>query len=233
LSVAGELEHKTHAACGECRRETMHDVVHQIETHEASPDGDIVVFKTHRIIRCRGCETLSFQELCESSDDIGDDGEPLTRVTLYPSRTTGRQPIAGSAYFPRKVQRMYLETLQALNIKAPVLATVGMRALVEAICIDRGCTTGNLENKIRALVKQGVLAPKQADFLDLHRFLGNDAAHEMQPPPPSEVLSALDILENLLRTIYELPETAAELTASRDERRTQKVSGLSSTTSTP
>jgi hypothetical protein len=87
----------------------------------------------------------------------------------------------------------------------------------------------HLEDKIDALVELGVLAPKQAEFLNVHRFLGNDAAHEMTPPPASEIIAALDILENLLRTIYELPHVAAGLTANREQRRLEKLSGLSNT----
>jgi hypothetical protein len=91
---------------------------------------------------------------------------------------------------------------------------------------------GNLADKINELVTKGELAQKQADFLNVHRFLGNDAAHDMLPPPPSEIIAALEILENLLRTIYELPKVAAELTASREQRRLEKDSGINSSSIT-
>lgn len=218
-------------ACITCHRPTSHDVVREYHFLQGDED-DLLYYRGYNIIRCRGCHTVSFAEAYGMNDDRDQLGEPIRTVTLYPSRTAGRKPIEAASYFPPKVQRMYLETLQALNVEAPVLATVGMRALTEAICLDRGCVNGTLADKINELVTKGELAQKQADFLNVHRFLGNDAAHEMLPPPADEVIVALDILENLLRTIYELPTMAAGLTASREQRRQDRERGISSTSVT-
>jgi hypothetical protein len=231
VAEADATVQKTKAQCTKCRGVTAHDVVHQVIRRDQSPDGDIQEADIYSIIECRGCETVTFEQAYWCSEDFGPDGVPLIKVTLYPSRTAGRQRVDGWMAYPRKVQRMYLETLAALSADAPVLATVGMRALVEAICLDQGCITGNLEAKIDALVKQGVLAAKQAEYLNVHRFLGNDAVHEMRSPPSSEILGALDILENLLTTIYVLPTTAAEIASAWEQRRLEKLGGLSSSTS--
>ena len=149
-------------------------------------------------------------------------GQPEVRETLYPSRTAGRVAIKGAQYLPARVVTIYDETLKAFNAQAPVLAAVGLHALVEAICLDRQCGGRNLEIKISALVSSGVLAAAQAEFLHLHRFLGNEAAHEIVAAPEEEVTAGLDIIEGLLRTIYELPEIAAELKARGERRRAQK-----------
>src|SRR5205809_177703 len=118
-------------ACIACHRPTSHDVVEQLRFME-SDDGEPLYRRTFNIIRCRGCRSVSFAETYGMRDARDEWGEPIEDMTLYPSRTAGRNPLAATVHFPPKVQRMYLETLRALNADAPVLATVGMRALVEA-----------------------------------------------------------------------------------------------------
>ena len=89
-----------------------------------------------------------------------------------------------------------------MNSNAGTLAAAGLRAVVEATCIDQGCTTGDLKSKIDGLVTKGVFLKRDADYLHQHRFLGNEAVHELTAPPPDEFEIALQILEHLLTTIY-------------------------------
>jgi hypothetical protein len=62
-----------------------------------------------------------------------------------------------------------------------------------------------LAGKIGELVVKGVLLKRDADYLHQHRFLGNEAVHEMEAPPAEESAIALEILEHLLTTIYVIP----------------------------
>jgi hypothetical protein len=129
-----------------------------------------------------------------------------------------------SHYFlPNKVRVVYEETLKALSNKAPILAAIGIRAVVEAVCKDKGCTERNLEKNIELLVKKGHLASDQADFLHLQRFMGNAAAHEIEPPEQDELTAALDIAENLLANLYVLPELAEKMKKSKAQLAARKV----------
>jgi hypothetical protein len=104
-----------------------------------------------------------------------------------------------------------------------LLAAVGLRAVVEGICEEKSCKGRNLEEKINDLVKRGSLSNDQADFLHLQRFMGNDAAHEIQPPRENELEAALSIIENLLTTLYILPEAAAEMKRSSKQLEAMKA----------
>ena len=208
----------TRVKCRECARHTRHEIIYE-HRHDyllhciVPPDGQTVnVEEKYRIVRCCGCQTVSFQKLFWESE------YQETTETLYPNRTDGRQAISASIHFPQKVRQIYLETLKALNTDAPILAAIGLRALVEAICIDQTCLGRNLQEKINALVTIGALSKNQADFLHIHRFLGNEAAHEITPPPLDELVASLDILESLLKTIYELPVIAEGVRQSKNER---------------
>jgi len=46
----------------------------------------------------------------------------------------------------------------------------------------------------------GLLSAKQAEFLHNHRFMGNEAAHEIVAPN-RRLVAAIDIAETLLKTI--------------------------------
>jgi len=84
-------------------------------------------------------------------------------------------------YLPAKVRQNYDETLQALAVQSPVLAGIGLRALLETVCKDRAAVGSDLFKKLDSLVEQRVLTPASATILHKIRALGNAAAHEVKP----------------------------------------------------
>jgi len=202
--------------CTECNRTTSHDILHTEESGGFSEESGIHWGSSYHTVRCRGCESISFVEVSWDSEDLDEEGQPLQRTVLYPSRGV-RKPIEHYYYLPDKVRAVYKETLTALSNKAPILAAIGIRAVVEAICADKGSATGNLERKIDLLVQNGHLASSQAHFLHLQRFMGNAAAHEIEAPDRAELDAALDIAENLLKTLYVLPMLAQDMKKSQTQ----------------
>ena len=98
------------------------------------------------------------------------------------------------------------------------LAGGGLRAVVEALCKDKNVSGRNLEKKIDRLVEQGLLAVPQAELLHEERYLGNAALHEIVAPSVLDVNDGFDIIDNLLATIYIMPDKAQRLRAKRSER---------------
>ena len=73
--------------------------------------------------------------------------------------------------------------MTALSNKAHILAAIGIPAVVDAVCKDKGCSIPrDLEKSIDRLVEKGLLVADQAVFLHLQEFMGNAAAHEIAPP---------------------------------------------------
>lgn len=208
--------------CMECNRQTSHDILHTEEFSDFSEDSGIHWGASYHTVRCRGCDTISFAEVSWNSEDEDDEGQPIRTTTLYPSRAV-RKPIEGFYYLPNKVRSVYKETLAALSNKAPILAAIGIRAVVEAVCADKDSSKVNLEKKIDLLVKKGHLASSQADFLHLQRFMGNSAAHEIEAPDREELDAALDIAESLLKTLYVLPMLAQDMKKSQTQLKARNV----------
>jgi hypothetical protein len=113
---------------------------------------------------------------------------------------------------------MYKETIEAINAGIRTLAGGGLRAVVEAICLDKKITDGNLQKKIEELAKQGFLTKNQAELLHEERYLGNAALHELATPSGQDLEDGLGIVEGLIRTIYILPSKAKRLKERREAK---------------
>lgn len=204
-------------ACRNCLQKTKHDVLREYASKVTlePPEPEISFVDRYQIVRCRGCEEISFVHAAWNDDDIDEDGNVVMRVKVYPYRMSGLKTIDGIQYLPDSVKRVYEETHAALAADVAILGAIGVRATIEAICNDKRAAGSGLNQKIAGMVKAGWLSPKQADFLHESRLLGNVAAHEMKPPPISTLRSALRIVENLLETVYVLPAVDLKMGAQR------------------
>jgi hypothetical protein len=144
-------------------------------------------------------------------DDERGEGYPIEKEELYPSRVAGRHKLRQSDCLPTAVSRIYDETHAALCSRQPILAGVGVRALVEAVCKEESAAGSNLENKIDNLVTKGVLTKNGAEILHGLRILGNVAAHEVKPHSERTLSLAMDVVEHLLTDVYILPAATEKL----------------------
>lgn len=130
---------------------------------------------------------------------------PLLKYTYYPSRMVGTGNYDISS-LPPKVAAVYKETQQSVENKQNILAGIGIRALIESICIDQGIRKGNLYERIDQLEERSITTKEGKECLHKLRGLGNDAAHEMKSHKTSELLIALKVLEHMLDGTYAIPE---------------------------
>jgi hypothetical protein len=203
---------KVTALCNSCKRVTNHVVLAEYKNRGSTSEDDIQWWATYQIIQCSGCDDISFKITSSCTEDYDSiTGKFDETVVLYPDRTNGREPIDGYDEFPIKTKRIYLETLKALNNQTPLLAAIGLRAIIESICLEKETKSDNLRGGIDELADLGLLSKKQAEFLHAHRFMGNEAAHEIVAPKPQHLIAAFDIAETLLKTIYILPNIADQL----------------------
>ena len=204
----------TKSHCRVCRRENNHQVLAKHNVHESDEKYGTDYWAEYQIVKCLGCDSIGYRSVFANSDDYDfETGEPDETINIYPDPSDQRQPVHGDEHFPADTLRVYRETLSALSHSLPLLTAVGLRAIVESVCIDLNTGTKNLKDGIDALATKGYLSTKQVEYLHKHRFMGNFAAHEIRPPRPEQLIHALDIAETLLKTIYILPALAAKLDA--------------------
>lgn len=204
-------------ACAECKRKTKHEVLHSIDMTGQEDWGENDWYgweMCYQIIRCKGCESISFRTASSNSEDheqIGhDEWDTPIHEDLFPSRSKGRIYKYDFKYLPVNVYGIYHETIQALNGEQAILTGIGIRAIIEAICKDKNTHSTNLQNKIDELVTMGVLTRDGADILHKLRVIGNLAAHEVKPHTNEQLSTALDVVEHLFEGVYVLPKKAKE-----------------------
>lgn len=214
LTVNKQQGQKISCLCRECRRDTKHEII--VEATLSGSHGPVefsIDWSTeHQVVRCLGCETMTFRKCTGSDQDViqvgEDEWEYQPLVEIYPKPLDGRQPLTDVILLPDKIQRIYEESLKALNETQPVLCGIGIRAIVETVCKERSATGGDLYTKINSLVGLGVLTQDGANILHKLRTLGNDAAHEVKPHSLQELGLAFDVVDHLLLGVYILPEHA-------------------------
>lgn len=197
--------------CKTCQRHTNHDLLYD-ESQEMLQDNGSKIWKGYETIRCLGCDTISFHY----SECHTETTEPESRLLsansqYFPKERFYRNPIEGLQNLPINTQSIYLEVLAALNENLPILTAIGLRAIIESVCREKTPYREwwtNLYNGIEALSADGILSLTQVEFLHACRFMGNNAAHEIAAAPIEQLISALDIIEALLMTIYILPDKA-------------------------
>lgn len=200
----------TVVACPRCAGDTTHKVLNS--THEEGAverlfDEYQWTTKYH-IIQCQGCQTISFMKIRWDSDGVDEDNNWIEDEELFPSRVKTWSLIDDIQLLPPDLARVYRETVIALNGQQPVLAGIGIRAIIETITKEKHAIGGNLESKIDDLVIKGVLTNDGAAILHKIRTLGNAAAHDVKAHTPPELKLAMDVIEHLFQAVYILPEHA-------------------------
>lgn len=210
--------------CNRCSVYTVHKVLSSVSEagDEAIPKYRVSIISwwgDYEIIQCQGCEAISFRQKEGDSENMDYDSaggvEPEWRVELFPARTGGRRKLEDQRLLPSKIKKIYTETYLAMCNNMGVLAAIGIRTIVEAVCQERGAKAANLAQRIDKLVDVGVLTSDGAKILHGTRFLGNDAAHEVIVPESDKMSAAMDVAEHLLRSVYILPEKATRLSKTK------------------
>lgn len=195
--------------CIKCSGKTTHKVLVSVDVRGEETDGDwsLQWCDDYQIVECGGCKSKSFRNVSSNSEDYYQISETEWEhdelELLYPSRIEGRKTLESEEhYLPIKVRGIYKETLGALNNNSPVLAGIGLRALIETICKEKNAEGSNLYKKIDDLVVKQILTPAGSSILHKIRTLGNDAAHEVKPHSEKQLGLAMDVVEHVLNDIY-------------------------------
>lgn len=236
------LENKTakekrRILCQSCDNETQHIVLNSInETGEglmSDDQYDKIYWNTdYEIIQCLGCENISFREVSSNSEHTDWHGKPYETVLIYPKRSKYSWKLKSFINVPFNLQRIHKETISCYDNDNLTLCGAGIRALVEGICKDNNIEGGDVEieksdglkikkyrkdlqGKINGLYQKGKLTEQNADILHEHRFMGNTAIHELSIPSKEDIGLALEIVESIFDTLYELPHKGRTLKRKR------------------
>ncbi len=194
--------------CSSCDRDTKHDILFSAEESEY----EYRIDRSYQVVQCCGCETKSFRKVVAYIEDSyridEDEWETPKVISSFPAILKGHRTVPDITRAPKNVRSIYTESLAAIKNEFLTLAGIGLRATIEAICNERGVTGWNLDIRIDKLAKAGFVSQADADRLHAIRFMGNDAAHDIQAADLDGLLIALKIIEHLIVSIYILDRDA-------------------------
>jgi len=195
-------------ACNACDRDTKHDILFSAEESEY----DYRLDRIYQVVQCCGCEAKSFRKVIadyEQAFQVDEDEWEIPKdIYSYPAVLKGHRAVPDITRAPRLVNDIYSQSLDAIKNQSNVLAGIGLRATIEAICNERKVTGKSLEIRIDKLAKAGFISQNDADRLHAIRFMGNDAAHDIQSAEMGGLLVALRIVEHLIISVYILDRDA-------------------------
>lgn len=203
----------TMADCRSCGRSTRHEVLHFFE-EESDPDF-YNEKDTWQIVRCLGCHNVGFRHKnddYETMEEI-EPGEFIHAQTIeiFPKVIKNHRGLKNTQYIPPIIGKVYRQTLSAYSESAYILAGIGLRATIEAVCNHLNISGPTLEKRIDNLYKNGHVSNSDKRRMHAIRFLGNDAAHEIKDPKESDLRIALEIVEHLLNSLFILEKRAKKL----------------------
>lgn len=212
FSVREPDKKKLWLTCQRCEKSTLHTTLTDVGESEESPDGDIQFWSDYLTVVCNGCNTISFciASTCSEARDF-ETGEFDVSYKYYPHRVEGKVPTIDARMLPPRIRSVYNETHTALLNNMPVLAAIGMRAVIEAVCKSKGYMTGSLPSKIKSLAGAGLICEDNKNFLLNLKVMGDEGAHEVKAAGTDELDAAFGVVEHLLRTVFVVPKLAERM----------------------
>jgi hypothetical protein len=221
--------------CTTCKNRNRHIVLSSLDQSGEEPMGYDDSYSwndLYQIIECQGCGSISFRNESSNSEDYDPEGGYYISELIYPKRTSDTWDTKDFFNVPQNLRRIYRETIDCFNNDNFTLCGAGVRALVEGLCQENNILDGeveitkidgtiekkrkkDLQGKINGLHEKGKLTKKSAEILHEHRFLGNKSIHELSLPSKEELSLAIEIVENILDTLYEIPQKAFQLRSQR------------------
>ncbi len=190
--------------CKRCETYTNHKILEKTNEIEMESSNDTTEYECFNIIRCLGCDEISFLKLAWDSDIQNDDdilhyNYPEDRFYLYEDEFLSEDDFS---YVPNFVSQIYFEVIEAYISDSMILSGIGLRMIVEAVCLNKKIIGKNLKEKISNLFEDGYISKNDLEIIDKLREIGNISAHQIKSHSITVIGSALEAVNHLIRSIY-------------------------------
>jgi hypothetical protein len=212
---------KIKVPCNRCKIKTNHLVLF------SSSDEDVVEINgerhflsvtTYKVVSCNGCESVTFLKtegypnFYELDKSRGGLKSGYKEVKYYfPERVIFLLEEKKFVGMSPELKLIYREVIDGFNHGQRVLCAVGLRTLVEGTCKFLKLDGKNLNEMIKNMEASEHLSKSLINSLDSHRYLGNKAVHEFQIPEKEELIHAIELVEQMLNLIFNIPDRAQRL----------------------
>lgn len=134
-------------------------------------------------------------------------GDDVYTYDYHPGRESGsyREP-KKFIHIDTQLSAAYLEVVRASNYGLRIAAAMGVRALLEGVCVEQGIddkAAWGLTKKIAILQTKTGIPDGIVDGLIRLKIIGDGAAHSLDAPSSGRLSLSVDLLEALLTHLYE------------------------------
>ncbi|AYQ57606.1 hypothetical protein MS2017_1944 [Bathymodiolus thermophilus thioautotrophic gill symbiont] len=213
-------EVKLKAQCNKCLGETNHLLLHKEDQpwDEDMGCGNIIYgSETFNMVKCCGCDSVKLMYTSWFSGACDEDG-PIIETNYYPPAISRAEPKWVSSlggFFSQEQERYSFKLLReiysALHNDSRCLAVMGIRALLEHLMIAKVTDKGTFKKNLDAFQAEGYLSKKQRGIIEPILEAGHAAIHRAYHPSSEDVLTAIEVTESLVETIYVHPKKANKL----------------------
>ena len=206
-------DNKISSYCNKCGQDTNHEVLYCEESKTST--GYRIKFQRdyrYEMIKCLGCDAISFRRVETIPDFFDADVEDVENVDYYPPRVARRSPewlsdyagwnLTGGEDIPATIIDILKEIYEAVHNNSKHLVAMGVRAVIEAIMVDKVVDQGTFGKNLDALKKADYLSVRQEMVLSTILEAGHAAIHRGWQPTDDQISTLLDITESLIESIY-------------------------------
>lgn len=200
--------------CNKCGPYVNHNVVNKIEVR----DGEVIDNRyelswadIYTVLQCAGCDSVKILHEDWFSEHYEPDGNLTINKRYYPPAIFRKEPEwLNKLSADWHITRLLREVYSALQNNAPSLAAMGIRAVLEAIMIDKVNDQGTFINNLKAFQDKGFISQIQLDRINDALELGHASIHRGFIPQSDQVIFALELTEAIVHHLYVLEDEAKE-----------------------
>jgi hypothetical protein len=123
---------------------------------------------------------------------------------------------------PESPRDLLAEIYSALSLDLRALPAMGVRAVIDVVCVGLVGDSGTFEKKLERLKEKGYITEMERLILSIAIDTGSASAHRGHVPGHDDLATLLDITEHLLRAQYILPVAAQKMKSNTPPRQINK-----------
>jgi hypothetical protein len=187
--------------------ERQHTVLYQArrEWVDYFPDGSPSheEIGTYQMVQCCGCDEIKVK--VEFRGPYPEDPPSYYPPAIFRRRPEWMNKLALASFqggSPQVLYELLTELYKGLQNDMPRLAAMGVRAVLEAVMLDKIGDQGSFTANVEKFASDGYIALKQVPRVRSVLDAGSATIHRGFGPNSQDVVAMVDLAENLIESIY-------------------------------